>query len=284
MKSFCCCAIVVCSVLGPFLSSANAAGISIDAGLTPAEDRWIIRTQARYMKRKGDPTHMGREMTTYSFPTIVAYGVRPDFTLMLKQTVKHQDSEMGGNHNKTTGLADLFILSKYKVYRRNTPEYIFGIAATLGLELPTGAETFTSNTWDLVPGLYTSWRSGPWAWDMGISYAWNGFADRGRNSINPGDEFSLDWAIAYQFSLGDDARTSIAPVLEVSYKNISPDRRYGHDVSNTGESVLYISPGVKFTKSSFILEGLLQLPVWQDQKGTLLERGFGVIVGVRFMF
>ncbi|MHC4690881.1 MAG: hypothetical protein ACYS5F_14820, partial [Planctomycetota bacterium] len=81
-----------------------------------------------------------------------------------------------------------------------------------------------------------------------------------------------------------NARTSIAPVLEVSYKNISPDERYGHNVSNTGESVLYISPGIKFTKSSFILEGLLQIPVWQDQKGMLLERGAGAIVGVRFMF
>jgi hypothetical protein len=48
--------------------------------------------------------------------------------------------------------------------------------------------------------------------------------------------------------------------------------------------VLYISPGIKFTKSSFILEGLLQIPVWQDQKGALLERGAGAIVGVRFMF
>jgi hypothetical protein len=128
---------------------------------------------------------------------------------------------------------------------------------------------------------------------LGISYAWNGFADRGRNNINPGNEFSLDWAIAYQLSVGDNARTSIAPVLEVSYKNISPDERYGHNVSNTGESVLYISPGIKFTKSSFILEGLkssfileglLQIPVWQDQKGMLLERGAGAIVGVRFMF
>ena len=284
MKKFFCCAIVLCAVSGVFLSSANASGISIDAGLTPAEDRWIIRTQARYMKRKGDPTHMGREMTTYAFPTVVAYGLRPDFTLLLKQAVMHQDSAMGGSRNKTTGLSDLFILGKYKIYRRNTSEYIFGTAATLGMEFPTGAETFTSNTWDLVPGLYTSWRSGPWASDLGVSYAWNGFADRGRNNINPGNEFSLDWALAYQFSVGTDARTSIAPVLEVSYKNISPDERYGHHVSNTGESVLYISPGIKFTKSSFILEGLLQIPVWQDQKGTLLERGAGVIVGVRFMF
>ncbi|MHC4483226.1 MAG: transporter, partial [Planctomycetota bacterium] len=63
-----------------------------------------------------------------------------------------------------------------------------------------------------------------------------------------------------------------------------PDRLSGHDVSNTGESLFFVSPGLKFTKSSFILEALFQIPVWQDQNGSQLERGAGVIVGVRFMF
>ncbi len=67
-------------------ASANAAGISVDAGLTPAEDRWIFRTQVRYMRRKDDPTHMGRKMSTYAFPVVLAYGVRPDLTLMIRQT------------------------------------------------------------------------------------------------------------------------------------------------------------------------------------------------------
>ncbi|MHC4559338.1 MAG: hypothetical protein ACYS80_18760, partial [Planctomycetota bacterium] len=44
------------------LESARAGGISVDAGLTPAEDRWIFRTQLRYMQRKDDPTPMDRKM------------------------------------------------------------------------------------------------------------------------------------------------------------------------------------------------------------------------------
>ncbi|MHC4463212.1 MAG: transporter, partial [Planctomycetota bacterium] len=63
-----------------------------------------------------------------------------------------------------------------------------------------------------------------------------------------------------------------------------PDRLSGHDVSNTGESLFFVSPGLKFTKSSFILEALLQVPVDQTQNGSLLERGIGLIVGIRYMF
>jgi len=265
-------------------ASANAAGISVDAGLTPAEDRWIFRTQMRYMRRKNDPTLMDRKMSTYTFPIVLAYGLRPDLTLMVRQTVKDQKMSMAGSTNRNTGLGDLFVLGKYQIYRRNTPKYTFGIASTLGLEFPTGADPFTSETWDIQPGLYTSWRSGPWATDFNIAYTWNGFADRGKNGINPGNELSLDCALAYQFSFGEKARVSLAPVLELSYKNISSDRLHGRDVSNTGESVLYLSPGIKFTVSSFVLEALLQIPVWQDQEGSQLERGMSVIVGTRFMF
>ncbi len=52
--------------------NAAASGISVDAGLTPPEDRWIIRTQFRHMRRKDDPTPMNQKMDTYAFPLVVA--------------------------------------------------------------------------------------------------------------------------------------------------------------------------------------------------------------------
>jgi len=264
--------------------NANAAGISVDAGLTPAEDRWILRTQLRYMQRDDDPTSMGRKMDKYILNTALAYGLRRNLTLMLKQPAVHQEMSMAASTIKDTGLADLGLLVKYGIYRRNTPEYTFGVATTLGLELPTGGDAFTSETWDLKPGLYLSWRRSSLASDLNIAYTWNGFADEGINGIDPGDELSIDWALAYQFSLGETADISLAPVLELSYKNISPNRLKGHNVTDTGESIFFLSPGIKFTKSSFILEALVQLPVSQEQKGSQLKRDTGIIIGMRFMF
>jgi hypothetical protein len=266
------------------LENTNAAGISVDAGLTPAEDRWIVRTQLRYMQRKDDPTQMDREMDTYAFPLVVAYGLRSDLTLIVRQTVKHRKMSMGGSTDRDTGADDLFVLGKYKLYRRNTREYTLGIAATLGLEFPTGADEFSSETWDLKPGLFTSWRSGPWASDFSVAYKWNGFADNGKNGVNPGDKLSVDLALAHQFSIGEKADMSLTPVLEFNYEHILSDRLSGHDVANTGESLFFVSPGLKLTKSSFILEALVQFPVWQDQDGAQLEQGTRLIVGSRFMF
>jgi hypothetical protein len=264
--------------------NANASGISVDAGLTPSEDRWILRTQFGYMERREDPTSLDREMTMYAFRTVLAYGFRRNLTFMVRQSVMRREMLVAGSSSEETGLADLYLLSKYGIYRRNTPAYTFGIATTLGLESPSGADAFTSDTWDIKPGFYMSWRSGPWASDFNIDYAWNGFADKSAGGMNPGDELSLDWAFAHQFSIREKADASFTPVLELSYRDVSPDRLSGHSVSSTGESALYLSPGMKFTKSSLILELLVQIPVQQDQRGTQLERGTNVLGGMRYMF
>ena len=269
---------------GLFPPSAKAGGISVDAGLTPAEDRWILRTQVRYMQRKNDPTNMGRQMSAYALPVVLAYGLRSDLTLMLRQAVMRQEMSMIATTEKSTGLGDLFILAKYRAYRRNTPDYTLGIAPTIGLEFPTGGDSFTSETWDLNTGLYISGRSGPWAIDLNIAYAWNGFADQGENGRDPGDELSLDLALAHQFSIGEKARVALAPVFELNYKQIGVDQQGGQDISNTGNSILYLSPGIKFSTSSTIIEALLQVPAWQDQEGSQLERNIGILIGVRFMF
>ncbi len=265
-------------------ANAHGGGISVDAGITPAEDRWILRTQVRHMQRKNDPTEMGREMTRYVFPVVLAYGLRSNVTLMLRQTVLHQEMSMMGDSENETGLGDLFVLVKYKAYRLNTARYTFAIAPTVGLEMPTGNDAFTSETWDLNTGLYFSCRSGPWAADMNIAYAWRGFADDDNDGVDPGDQLSLDCAFAHQFSIGEKASTSLAPVLEFSYKKTQADRLQGQDISNTGESVLQISPGVKVTISSTIVEALLQVPVWQDQEGLQLEQGIVALIGARLMF
>lgn len=265
-------------------ASANAAGISVDAGLTAPEDRWILRTQVRYRERRDDPSEMNRKMNAYTFPVVLAYGVRPDLTLIVRQTVIHHKLSMLGNTERNTGFGDLFVLAKARAYRRNTPEYTLGISPTIGLEFPTGHDFFSSETCDLNLGLYFSGRRGPWAADFNIAYIWNGFADRGKGGKDPGDEVSLDLAFARQFSFGGQGYASLAPVLELTYKHIWSDQLRGHDMPSTGESFMYLSPGIKYSTSSFVLEALIQIPVWQHQRGSQPEQNVGIIVGTRFMF
>jgi hypothetical protein len=280
-------ALLLAAVIAVNVATAGSAlcgGISIDAGLTPPKSRWIVRTQMRLMQRNDDPTPMQREMKSYMFPVVVAYGVRSDLAVMIRQVYMHREMVMSGNESSNSGLSDLFVLAKYKAFRINQPSYTLGVAPTIGLEIPTGNREFTSNSWDMQMGLFGSGRSGSLAMDINLTYAWLGIAGTDDSDIDPGDEYSFEYAVAYQVGVGEDANLAIAPVLESSYKVTASDKDAGQKVANTGESILLLSPGVKITRSSFIAEGLIQFPVWQSQTGMQTKRDIGLIVGVRVMF
>jgi hypothetical protein len=271
-------AIIVC--LFALAGIAHAGGISVDAGLTPPEGRWILRAQTRYMQRSDEMS----EMTMYRFPLVLAYGVRSDFTLMVRQIMTRRSMTMGGSTETKSGFDDFFTLVKYKAYRRNTRHHTFGIAPTLGLEMPTGSNAFSSDTWDLAAGLFFSWRSGPWASDFNMAYKWNGVGDRNKDGFFPGDVSSLDAAFTYQYSVGGSAYSSLFPVLELNFEDARAARLDEDDVENTGGTVLHISPGVKYTTPSVILEALVRLPASWDLNGMQPDPGLGVLLGVRLLF
>jgi len=255
-------------------------GISVDAGLTPPEGRWIFRTQIRHMQRSDEMSEMGM----YKFPFVLAYGVRSDFTLMVKQIITRRSMTMGGTTNTESGFDDFYALAKYKAYRRNTRSYTFGIAPTLGLEMPTGSDEFSSNTWDLAAGLYFSWRSGVWAADLNTAYRWNSFTDRNKDGLVPGDVGHLDAAFSYQYSIGGSAFASLFPVLELNYEDARAARLDGDDTANTGGVVFYVSPGLKYATPSVILEALVRVPAAWEQNGSQPDPALGLLLGVRFLF
>jgi hypothetical protein len=261
----------------PTLSSA--AGISVDAGLTPAEDRWILRGQARYMSRGEGP---GAEVQQFVFPVVLAYGVRSNVSLFVRQAVVRRERTVLGNATINSGLNDTYLFAKYRAYRVNSPRVTFGVAPTLGIEFPSGQDGFTSDTWDLNAGLYASARTQTWSSDANVAYTWNDMV--GDGEVTPGDELSLDAAVAYQFVIEESGRVTASPVLEVSYLKVWPARVGGSDSPNTGETVLYLSPGAKLSTPMIIVEGLVRIPVSSHLEGNQLERNFEALLGVRVLF
>jgi hypothetical protein len=279
--------LMVLMLLIPAEQFVLANGISVDAGLTPARDRWIFRTQLRLMGRGDDPTAMDREMDMLVWNNVLAYGLLRNLTVMIRQPVIRRTMTMmtmAGGKMKSSGAGDLGIMVKYGMYRRNTRNSTFGVAALLGFGIPTGAQEVSSDTWNMKPGLYFSWRGRPWAADISVAYNWNSFTGKDSLDFDPGDELALDMAVSYQFSFGEKSRVALAPVMELSYKKVTRDQMNGLDIADSGESVLFLSPGIKLVVSSFILEALLQVPVWQKQEGIQLKRTPGLLFGIRWMF
>jgi hypothetical protein len=214
----------------------------------------------------------GAEVQQFVFPVVLAYGVRSNVSLFVRQAVVRRERTVLGNATINSGLNDTYLFAKYRAYRVNSPRVTFGVAPTL----------FTSDTWDLNAGLYASARTQTWSSDANVAYTWNDMV--GDGEVTPGDELSLDAAVAYQFVIEESGRVTASPVLEVSYLKVWPARVGGSDSPNTGETVLYLSPGAKLSTPMIIVEGLVRIPVSSHLEGNQLERNFEALLGVRVLF
>lgn len=257
----------------------RSEGVSIDAGLTPAYHRLMVRSQLRYMHRSNHPVMSDMDMKMYMMPTMLAYGLRSDLMIMLRQAYVSMDM----NGTKNSGLGDLFLLMKYKLFRVNKPGYTLGLAPTIGIEFPTGADNFTSDSYDMQLGLLFSARKKYLSADINLSYMNNGLKKVNDSQFEAGDEISVQTAVSYKIKSNNSSQLLFAPLLEMTYTDIASNKSGGTTLTNSGESFFILAPGLKVTYGSFILEGVFQVPLWQDQDGNQTERDPGFIIGFRLM-
>lgn len=270
-----------CLLLVLLFTGEAISGITANAGLTPALDRWIIRTQVRFMERDGDPNTIPNDMKSYMVPLVIAYGLRPELTLMVRQVFITREMTMMSVNNKESGLGDLLVLIKYRAFRRNNINSTFGIAPLLGVEFPTGKEPFTGNGYNLKTGTFVTWRNGYWISDINMTYTINGFT--GNDNKEQNETFEIITAVSRQFGFGENANSMLAPVLEFTYRNSTEVEIDGLINANSGESIIQISPGLKFTYNSTIIEFLINVPVWQEQNGNQPEWKLTGLFGIRVM-
>ncbi|MBC8423826.1 hypothetical protein H8E07_06855 [bacterium] len=277
----CLAAVLFCS-LG-MVDDARAS-ISIDSGLTPAAKRWILRTQVRVMSREAPAGQGDMSMSRLIVPLVIVHGLSSDLTVGARQVYDSRTMTLNGVDTNTSGPGDLYLFAKYKMLRVNTRAYTLGIAPILGIEPPTGADGISSDSWDLYTGLYASGRKGAWALDVNVGYDARGVAGVAQNGADPGDELGLDLSLSRQIPVRGSRRTSLAPVLELTWRTVGANTRAGAALPNSGETTLRIAPGLKFTVDSLIIEGLLSIPVAHDPTGQQLEAGTMGLLGIRWMF
>jgi len=274
----------ICSltlILFLFFSESFYGQISVDAGITPAKDRWIFRTQARMMEREKHGTT--NYMKTTMFNNMLAYGIHKNFTVMIMGMYRYSETQMGDIRNSDNGFSDISFISKYAFYRINKSNYTLGSAAVAALNIPIGKENFSSEAWGIKLGLFLSFRTGMNSLDFNISSKYNGITTD-RNQNVPGNEASIDFAYTRQIIIGGGSNITFAPLIEISYIIIGSETNEDDMMLENGESILFLSPGVKFTYSSFIAEVLIRAPVLQNQDKRKMKMKIGSILGLRYMF
>jgi len=253
-----------------FLSVTFASGISVDSGLTPPQNRVIFRTQARFMNQT--MTNSDIEMQMRGNSMVLAYGLSSKLALFGRIIYMSQLSNPTAPGR--SGWSDVLLLAKFKLWRKNTAAQTIGLAGVVAGEIPTGSEGFSSETYIAITGLQASLRRGALALELNLETKQVGFFTE--QTEKKSGEWSLNSTIAWIVPVGSSGRTALTPVLEFS-------RIVNRKTEVTGRHV-WISPGLKLTISSFIIEGLLQYPVSQFSFHKNFKSNPGGLIGMRLMF
>lgn len=266
--------IVVFSLMLFMLPLVNGLGqgISFDAGLTPAQNRLILRSQFRSFSAS-DAAVTTR---TQVVPLVVAYGVRPGITLMMRNMYMRQT--MDGSNDVMNRLMDPLLLAKFRLYRKNTANWVLGLAPHLATNMPIGLSGMNTRSWNPEIGMNTSFRPRFLSFDLSAVYQLHDvFAQH--ESIG-GGEFRVNSAFSSVVPVTREGEIAIAPVLEMNYLR-----------SNNGEmdrslfqQLLFVSPGASLISSILTLEMLLQVPVYQEDPVSNTDQGARIIAGLKLMF
>ncbi|MDF1571768.1 MAG: hypothetical protein P1P82_09155 [Bacteroidales bacterium] len=246
-------------------------GISFDAGLTPAQNRLIVRTQYRAFS-----TAEGTNTTrTKMVPVVVAYGVRPGFTLMMRNMYMRQTM---GSNDAMNNLMDPLLLAKFRLYRKNTANWVLGVAPHLATNVPLGFSDMNPRSWNPEVGMNISFRPRFLSFDLSTVYqADDLFA---QNEFSGGGEFRVNSAFSSVVPLSPGGEIAIAPVLEMNYLRRNNE---GMDRS-LFQQLLFVSPGASLMSSLLTLEMLLQVPVYQQDPVSYTDQGARIIAGLKIMF
>lgn len=269
MKNKLFCIILLSAVLFSFTLNLKAEGISVDAGLTPAQDRIIVRLQYRTIFNQ-----MGSNaITMHMFPVVVAYGLTPDITLMMRNMFR----KVGTNETMMemdNRWMDPFLMGKVKLYRYNAPTYTVGVAGFAGTTFPV-LNSSVSKTYSPVIGVNASYRPGLWSFDLNNAYEWVNYNTRENRSV--AKQLQVNLAVSRNILLPGTDNWVLAPVQEFSYLQYKP---ISVEDSNTYG---FISPGFQIVSPNVKIEGLYQIAV-NSSKNTGITNGNRLIIGLRFMF
>lgn len=246
------------------------AGLSTDVALTPPEGGTIVRTQWRYSELSGDPTGMGRKIKMSLQPITFVHGLTQNLTILGTLPVIYRRVEFDSGTVSDTGFGDISLLAKYRFYQSDKPGVTTRWAAFAGAEVPSYDDPFSSESFDPIIGTVWTHQQLDWWVDWDVMYKFNTAGGRGGD-----DEFRADVAASIRLLGAESEKTGPWGLYAIGEVN----GRYLAD----GSTEVFISPGLQFITSHWILEAGVQLPVIQEMSSPRLESDYTVIISVRFV-
>ena len=261
--------------------------------------RSFVEVKRASLRVNGEST----EVTQYVPVLAIAYGFRPNWTIIVAQPYVSMDvtSRMGNevSEKNLNGLGDTQFFVQYDgIYKRNKPGGITRVSGVFGLQAPTGANRFSTEAFEYTGGLiFEKAKSLKYVFTGDFQYT---FATENRRGVSVGDQAQFD-AVPVYFVISKGAASKEASWLRKFYERAfrkgaylilefngrwqAHARQQGNEIANTGGTTLMISPGIQyFVSNRFLVEFASPIPVVKDLNGKQLKPNTGFVFGFRVLF
>ncbi len=266
-------------------ATAFAQGINTNVALPVAKGEGIWRSQVRYVQATDDPTPWDREVRAILTPQTLALGFTPRLTAFATLPVLAHRSrdEAGRSARHDSALGDLRLLGRYTFFADDyAPLATRRVAVLGGVKFPTGDNDFGTPSFDPIVGAVGTWAHDRHEIDLDVLYK----IGTERQDFNTGDTLRYD--LAYRYRLWprrfEGRLLQVNGLLELNGTWQAKSRDERDRLSDTGGSVLFLSPGLQIISDRWIVEASVQIPVHQDLDGSQVKTDVVAVLGVRVPF
>lgn len=261
-------------ILGGNMRAHAQAPLNSNVALQPSKGGLIIRQQFRYTEGETSTAMGDMDVKLATSITTLVYGVSDELTLILDAPFvlsRRLENKTTGDDDTEWGFADLRVLTKFRLYRDDFgPNDTTRFDVIGGLEIPAGKDEFSSDSLDPIFGGVFTHIEGRHAFDADALWHFNtGGGDRGDDLLR--------YDLAYIYRLSPETYASSQPTA--LFGSVELNGFY----ETNGDHELFLSPGIQYVTTRWIIEATVQIPVWQDLSHRA-ERDFIVGMGFRVQF
>ena len=249
---------------------------------SPSPGHFIFKEQVRYTSFRLDEGRFDRrrEIDDVQLKTTLSFGLTPDWSLSLTAPVifREERYDFGDRGGRDAGVADLQLLAKWRFWKDDsTALNTKRLALVTGLEMRTGDNPFTGDSYDPILGLAYTQISGRHGLNAAALWTFNtgGVADAVMPGMSTADLLTADLAYSYRLWPLEYAADTPGALYAIAELN-------GLYETN-GDAQLFASPALMWEATHWVFSLSVQLPVWQDLTNRP-ETDYVIAAEVRFSF
>ncbi len=194
----------------------------------------------------------------------VTYGLTGDWSLGADLPYAFKEE----SNNNSNGTSDISAFTKYRFWRKDSLGLQQSTAVLLKVVTDTAASnqipTQSKGTTDAILGLTYGYEGRRWYRWASARYRYNGTNNTG---LNRGNKILIDFVGGFRPTPTGYLEPDTVWLLELNGEYAQQDAVNGLNLSNSGGTEWFVSPGIFWTYRYFAIKAGVQIPIYHDLNG-----------------